>query len=308
MKRGTPRHPKIERLAEFLEIELYAAGGLLEFLWHFAAEFAPSGNIGKHTNRAIARAVCWRGDEFQLIEALLTCGWIDKKDEQIVIHDWHEHADDSVHMKLARAREYFFDGSAPRLNRLPRKEREDAEGFYQSVHTQSAQEAHAVHTECALNAHSGKGMAKAKAFDVLNLSSEEKPSTRPREETVALEMPSREPFVSASVVLQELCELYRLGGVPVAEKHKQLCIQYIGEMNLEKRKRLANFVVWAFGTGRWPNPAKTKALLNVIRDGDYDVECVQRTLPASHLAREPSKTEAAQAAAEAAFLSKGARA
>lgn len=70
-----------------------------------------------------------------MIEALVHAGWIDRSQYfRLVVHDWHEHADDSVHMKLARTKMYFVrtngEGVRPKTARLSSKERDTAEKWY----------------------------------------------------------------------------------------------------------------------------------------------------------------------------------
>jgi hypothetical protein len=78
MKRGTPRHPKILELSALLGIPDYSSCGLLEMLWHFTAEFALPGDIGKYTDEAIAKALCWDGASTKLVEALCVSRWLDR--------------------------------------------------------------------------------------------------------------------------------------------------------------------------------------------------------------------------------------
>jgi hypothetical protein len=92
----------------------------------------------------------------------------------------------------------------------------------------------------------------------------------------------------------ELQQIYEAGGLPIAEKHQQLILQYLVGMPRGKLERLMNYVKWAFATGRWPTAAKTKALLQLIRDGDWDVELTPRVLPQVLLSRLPSKAQEAQ--------------
>lgn len=108
MKRGTPRHPKLQHLAELLKCSMAEAVGTLELLWHFTAEFAPQGDIGKYDDRRIEAALGWhqsrwrkRGD---LIRALSESHWVDINPvHRLIIHDWHDHADESVRKRLTRA-------------------------------------------------------------------------------------------------------------------------------------------------------------------------------------------------------------
>jgi len=100
-------------------------------LWHLTAREAPAGNIGKLPDEDIAYSIGWRGDPADLIKALVESGWIDEDTEhRLLIHDWPEHCEDAVHMRLARARLFFADGSAPNFMRLPKEEREKVAQFY----------------------------------------------------------------------------------------------------------------------------------------------------------------------------------
>ncbi|HEV2175540.1 MAG TPA: hypothetical protein VGR71_18335, partial [Nitrospira sp.] len=104
MKRGTPRHPKVGRLAELLGIKVPTAVGILELLWHFTAEFAPQGDIGKYSDSRIEAAMLsWFRPKGKLILALIQAGWIDQDQvSRLIVHDWHDHADDSVRKRLTR--------------------------------------------------------------------------------------------------------------------------------------------------------------------------------------------------------------
>src|SRR5689334_12774915 len=103
MKRGTPNHPKLFDLCDRLKIKRPAAVGYLELLWHFTATYAAQGDIGRFTDRRIEAALDWSGPAGKLVSALTEAGWIDEDDEhRLLVHDWHEHADDAVRKKLAR--------------------------------------------------------------------------------------------------------------------------------------------------------------------------------------------------------------
>lgn len=143
MKREAVGHTKMKRLCRRLDIPQYQAVGVLESVWHTVAREAPRGDIGKLSDEDIALAIDYRGDEAKLIEALVYAGWLDRDStHRLVVHDWADHADDAVQMKLARGHLFFADGRAPKLTRLATKERECAHEFYNS-----AQSAHAVRTE-----------------------------------------------------------------------------------------------------------------------------------------------------------------
>lgn len=125
MKRNTPTHPKVDALMDELEIPRYAAVGLLESLWHITAANTPRGDVGKFKNKTLARRLDWDGDPDQLVNALVSSGWIDEHDEhRLVIHDWSDHADDSTQMKVGRLGKPFADGKTPNLSRMAKDERE----------------------------------------------------------------------------------------------------------------------------------------------------------------------------------------
>lgn len=116
---------------------------------------------------------------------------------------------------------------------------------------------------------------------------------------VSRESAERGVEVSVAPIMGELEEIYQKAGAPIAEKHKQLAAQFLIGIEPEKRQRVANYCLWALWSGKWRDPSKTKALLNVLRDGDWDVELTPRVLP---MVRAPSAKQSAVDAAEARFL------
>ena len=125
----------MKRLCRKMDIPLWQAVGILEMLWQVTAREAPRGDIGKLSDEDIALGLDYRGDEGALIGCLVDCGWIDRVPEfRLVIHDWQDHCDDSVHMKLARAQQYFVGGEIPKIARLGGSERKQAQEFYNRAH------------------------------------------------------------------------------------------------------------------------------------------------------------------------------
>lgn len=116
MKRGTPRHPKVMALMRALSLkpkDRPLVLGYLELLWHFASEFAPRGDIGRYDYGTIEAALDWYGRPGRLIQALTTTRWVEVRENTtqgrvLVVHDWHDHADDSVRKRLSRSRESFL--------------------------------------------------------------------------------------------------------------------------------------------------------------------------------------------------------
>ena len=113
MKRGTPRHPKMLRLLQALDLSprhKATAVGHLELLWHFTAEFSPQGDIGRYGDDQIEGACEWYGRRGRLIQALTTSGWVDISDKyRLIVHDWKDHADESVRKRLTRGGLWFVE-------------------------------------------------------------------------------------------------------------------------------------------------------------------------------------------------------
>jgi hypothetical protein len=131
MKRGALRHPKTDRLMQLLGLRRYQAAGLLESLWQWTGDYAPAGDVGRWNDKSIADGIDWDGDAAQLVDALQQAGFLDPDDRcRLAVHDWWEHAEDAVHMRLARATRYFVDGRRPKLSKLGGKERADLEAKY----------------------------------------------------------------------------------------------------------------------------------------------------------------------------------
>jgi len=163
----------MDELRLALDLPKWGAPGLLETLWHWAAEYCPEGDIGRYSAQTIARAIGWdEAEADRLIEALVDTGWVDELPgeepteepvrtacarrahvvRRLVIHDWSTHAEDYVHLRLARSGRVFADGTMPKLTRLNATERRKIKRTYadsKSVRTACAQRAHVKRTACA---------------------------------------------------------------------------------------------------------------------------------------------------------------
>ncbi len=126
MKRNAHRHTKMRALSKRMNIPQYAAVGLMESLWHWAADQVPDGGIGKYGDEDIADSITWDQPDrsHELIEALADCGFLDEMSGcRLYIHDWHEHCEISVHKRLARSGLLFANGHQPSLSGLDSQER-----------------------------------------------------------------------------------------------------------------------------------------------------------------------------------------
>ena len=84
-------------LATRLSIPRYAAVGILECLWHWAARYARRGDVGRFTDEQVALGTGWTGDAAKLIKALLDSRWLDLCNcHRLRIHNWPKHADQTV--------------------------------------------------------------------------------------------------------------------------------------------------------------------------------------------------------------------
>jgi len=162
MKREAFGKIKFDRLAERLQIDLAFVHGICDCLWGFTGIHYPDGNIAALRPRELARKIGVTSIEPDaLIQALKDEHFLDDlPDGVLYIHDWHEHADDFVHLKLARKGEIFANGALPNTSRLSVAERTKLP----SVRTASARRAHGVPTACS---PPGSGSGKGKGSDSL---------------------------------------------------------------------------------------------------------------------------------------------
>lgn len=95
------------------------ACGMTEKLFHYAARYSSEGDVGKHTDSRIARAIGWVWDAEWLIKTLISSGWLDTGTHRLFVHDWHVHSDDTCDRYLADNGLRYANGSPPRSK--PRK-------------------------------------------------------------------------------------------------------------------------------------------------------------------------------------------
>lgn len=126
MKNGTENKLKFKQLQRRLDLPLWQARGLLDTLWNFVATNCPAGDLGKFTDEEIATGIDWRGDAQELIQAFQDARWVDSNPDprvRLMVHDWPEHCEDTVHKALARRVDLFANGRMPNLSRFEKKER-----------------------------------------------------------------------------------------------------------------------------------------------------------------------------------------
>lgn len=253
MKRGTPYHKKMHRLAEALDVPLPMAVGIMEMLWHHAAQHAPEGDIGSLPDVAISMAVFWPHDHERLINGLVESNWLERHDlYRLIIHDWPDHCEQSVKKWLDRNQKSFLPVYGQRIS---------------SVHPADIQMPDAVPPS-----REAKAMAMAMASvsesdsEILQMASRKNVDLEIRESPTPLD------------VLDELQPIYISAGAPIPGRHSQMILQQLMGLDGKGRQRVLNYVKWALYSGKWPTPAKTKALRSVLADGDWDVEITPEML------------------------------
>jgi hypothetical protein len=195
MKREAITHTKMKRLCRRLDLPLWQGVGLLESLWHLTARETPRGNIGKLSDEDIALGIDYRGSESDLVTALVESGWCDRDpNERLIIHDWADHADDAVHARIARMREFFADGHRPKTTKLTGDERRAAIEFYEAAADRGHSAAETMTTAAEANKQKPIGGTAAEFGSLPEPEPEPEPNTLSAAETAAACDPTAETF------------------------------------------------------------------------------------------------------------------
>src|SRR5215471_21173433 len=94
-------HPKTIALAEHLHCSMPTAVGHLQYLWWWALDFAPSGQI-RTTPPVIAHACYWRGNAQHFWQSLILAGFMDVDEDTVTIHDWFDYAGKLIEQRALR--------------------------------------------------------------------------------------------------------------------------------------------------------------------------------------------------------------
>lgn len=152
MKDGTDSKLKFRQLQKLLGLSLWQARGLLDTLWDFVRKNCPRGDIGRFTDQEIAMGLDWTGDAETLVRVLVETRWLDENAQErpetfsgvtgafcrLVVHDWPEHCEDSVHKTLIKTLEIFADGTFPSLARIEKNKRPQIVSAYQHKYGKEA--------------------------------------------------------------------------------------------------------------------------------------------------------------------------
>jgi hypothetical protein len=85
---GFPTHPKTKKLRKLLGNDAVLA---LVYLFIFAAQNKPDGDLSGMYTEDIEIAVDWEGEEGAFVAALLKVGFLNGDEGTYVIHDWEDH-------------------------------------------------------------------------------------------------------------------------------------------------------------------------------------------------------------------------
>lgn len=104
-------HPKLFKLAAILNCGRATAVGYLHYLWWWAIDYAPDGNVTRYvTDGDVLRNATHRYEDKSeesgniMIDALVESGWLDMtEDGQFSIHDWATYSSRLVSMRKANA-------------------------------------------------------------------------------------------------------------------------------------------------------------------------------------------------------------
>lgn len=94
-----PTHRKTRRVARRLDASVPQVIGHLHCLWYWCLTHAPDGYLGGLDAEDIADAAMWDGDPETFVKALVDAGWLDDTDGGWQVHDWWEHAGQTVARK-----------------------------------------------------------------------------------------------------------------------------------------------------------------------------------------------------------------
>lgn len=89
------RHPKVARVAKAMGVSRHEAVGILIDLWTWCVDYTEGGDLSRISSDDLMAALGVAQDtaliQVDLIESLVTAGFIDREGERIVLHDWDIH-------------------------------------------------------------------------------------------------------------------------------------------------------------------------------------------------------------------------
>lgn len=112
---GAYEHRKTRRLARALQVQPWAAIGLLEVFWRWCRRSAKHGRIDADQWEDVADFLQWQTSADDLRNLLIGHRFVDEMGGWDWVHDWHHHADNTTRTYLDRRAEKFANGSPARI-------------------------------------------------------------------------------------------------------------------------------------------------------------------------------------------------
>jgi hypothetical protein len=96
------KHPKTKRAARLAGVSIPTMVGHLHLIWHYALDFAESGDVTHLEPWQIEDAAMWDGQEGLLHDALIDAGFIDAGESgERSLHHWHDYAGKLIERRRA---------------------------------------------------------------------------------------------------------------------------------------------------------------------------------------------------------------
>lgn len=115
-------HRKLLALCQLLRIDDARAVGMLHYLWWWALDNAPDGDITSIDDKVLAKVSHWRGSPSSWRGSLRQVGLVDEKDGHLFLHDWWDYAGKFIATREA-LKEKKRQGGITRMSKLDSDER-----------------------------------------------------------------------------------------------------------------------------------------------------------------------------------------
>jgi hypothetical protein len=220
--------------------------------------------------------------------SLVSLGLIDETPDGFKMHDWEQYQYDS---DSSTGRVKRFRNVSRNAHETVQSRAEEKQSRADRFTAASSSSVASLPSEDSAGAekHTSTGEERESAFRAREKNHSRSASEKSNLALAPLELSWLESLMA------RMADIYRQAGLPIAPKHDQLIRQLIVGLDEPTRarvpERLPNYCMWALATGRWKSPATTKSLLNVLREGEWDVPLTPRTLPNGEAQRKPNLLE-----------------
>lgn len=106
-------NPKFFNLVSLLKVGKIDAFWNLHHMWYWCSDHYPDGVMKNVSDVAIACSAQWPGDSKVFVDALVSSGFLDRKDGALIVHDWIQWRPEYV-----RSRDRRSTAKRPRFDRV----------------------------------------------------------------------------------------------------------------------------------------------------------------------------------------------